>query len=95
MHGKDTLLYPERIRRQGVLHFAPPSDPAIAPWHFASVGEGRDVAAWAVLLSAVRKAGYDGVISIEHEDPPYDGEEGASRSLAGLRRALSQLEEMV
>ena len=93
MHGKDTILYPERIRRQGVLHYAPPSDPAQAPWHFASVGEGRDDATWAALLRAVRKAGYDDVISIEHEDPRYDGEEGTSRSLAGLRRALGQLKE--
>jgi len=91
MHGKDTLLYPERIRTQGVLHFAPPSDPAQAPWHFAPVGEGHDDATWARLLRAVRAAGYDGVISIEHEDPRYDGEEGTKRSLAGLLRALARL----
>ena len=90
MHGKDTLLYPDRIRKHGVLHFAPPSDPSKAPWHFAPVGEGRDVAAWTALINAVRKAGYDDVISIEHEDPRYDGEEGTARSLAGLRRALGQ-----
>ncbi len=37
------------------------------------------------------KAGYDGVISIEHEDPRHDGEEGTSR----LRRrpAIAQLAE--
>ena len=29
----------------------------------------------------MRKAGYDDVISIEHEDPRYDGEEGTQRSL--------------
>ena len=29
------------------------------------------------------------MISIEHEDPRYDGEEGTERSLAGLRRALA------
>ena len=86
-HGKDTLLYPDRIRRQGVLHYAPPSDPSQAPWHFASVGEGHDDAAWAALIKALQKAGYDEVISIEHEDPRYDGEEGTARSLAGLKRA--------
>jgi len=43
------------------------------------------------LLRAVRAAGYDGVISIEHEDPRYDGEEGTKRSIAGLHRALAQL----
>ncbi len=85
-HGKDTLLYPERIRRKGVLHFAPPSDPKQAPWHFASVGEGHDDATWAALIAALRTAGYDDVISIEHEDPRYDGEEGTTRSLAGLQR---------
>ena len=91
MHGKDTLLYPERIRKMGVLHFAPPSDPAQAPWHFVSVGEGHDDATWVRLLRAVRAGGYDGVISIEHEDPRYDGEEGTTRSIAGLHRALAQL----
>ncbi len=92
MHGKDTLLHPERIRRHGVLHFAPPSDPSQAPWHFAPVGEGRDAAAWSALLAATRRAGYDGVISIEHEDPRYDGEEGTERSIAGLKRALGGMQ---
>lgn len=91
-HGKDTLLYPERIRRQGVLHYAPPADPDRAPWHFASVGEGHDDATWIALLGAMRAAGYDGVISIEHEDPRYDGEEGTHRSFANLRRIIGRLE---
>jgi sugar phosphate isomerase/epimerase len=91
-HGKDTKLYPERIKKQGVLHFALP-DPATAPWHFVSCGEGQDDATWVRFLKALRKAGYDGVISIEHEDPRYGGEEGTSRSAAGLNRALAQMAE--
>jgi sugar phosphate isomerase/epimerase len=91
-HGKDTLLYPERIRRQGLLHHVPPSDPAGAPWHFAAVGEGHDDATWTALISALRKVGYDDVVSIEHEDPRYGGEEGTARSLAGLRRAIARPE---
>lgn len=90
-HGKDTLLYPERIRRHGVLHFQPPADASTAPWHFAPVGEGHDIGTWASLVSAMRRAGYDGVISIEHEDPRYDGEEGTSRSLQGLRLVLEHM----
>jgi sugar phosphate isomerase/epimerase len=90
-HGKDTILYPDRMRRHGALHFAPP-DPAQAPWHFAPVGEGHDDATWAKLFDAMRAAGYDGVVSIEHEDPRYDGEEGTQRSVEGLRRALGRLE---
>ena len=91
-HGKDTLLYPERIRSRGVLHYAQPRDPARTPWHFASVGEGHDDATWVKLFRAMRAAGYDGVISIEHEDPRYDGEEGTTRSIAGLKRILAQTE---
>lgn len=94
VHGKDTLLHPDRIRRHGILHFAQPTDPALAPWHFASVGDGHDDATWVALLSALRSAGYDGVISIEHEDPRYDGEEGTQRSMATLRRVLPQLERV-
>lgn len=91
-HGKDTLLYPDRIRRDGVLHFSPPVDAERAPWHFAPVGEGHDVDCWVSLLTAMRGAGYDGVISIEHEDPRFDGEEGTERSLQGLRRILDRVE---
>jgi sugar phosphate isomerase/epimerase len=91
-HGKDTLLYPERIRRHGVLHFAPITDPDLAPWHFAPVGEGHDDATWTALLRALRSAGYDDVISIEHEDPRYNGEEGTRRSIEGLRRVFARLE---
>jgi sugar phosphate isomerase/epimerase len=87
-HGKDTLLYPDRIRAKGVLHFEPPADPGSAPWHFAPVGEGHDEAVWTELLDALQSAGYDDVISIEHEDPRFDGPEGTERSLAGLRGAL-------
>ncbi len=90
-HGKDTLLYPERIRRLGVLHHAPP-DPDHAPWHFAPVGEGHDDVTWTAIVRALRRAGYDDVISIEHEDPRYDGEEGTARSLAGLQRAIAPAE---
>ena len=89
-HGKDTLLYLDRIRRHGVLHFLPPSDPSAAPWHFASVGEGHDHATWASLLSALRRSGYDDVISIEHEDPRYPGEEGTQRSIDGLLGILAE-----
>jgi sugar phosphate isomerase/epimerase len=89
-HGKDTLIHPERVRRDGVLHFAPPAaDPDRAPWHFAPVGEGHDAATWTELIRALQAVGYDDVISIEHEDPRYRGTEGTQRSLDELKRAMS------
>jgi sugar phosphate isomerase/epimerase len=90
VHGKDTLLYPDRIRRDGVLHFAPPVEPQRAPWHFAAVGDGHDDSVWANLIQAIAATGYDGAISIENEDPRFDGEEGTQRSFDCLRRLLTQ-----
>jgi sugar phosphate isomerase/epimerase len=87
-HGKDTLLHPERIALHGVMDFRWPSDAATMPWHFAAVGRGRSIDEWSRLLCALRAAGYDGPISIEHEDPELGPEEGIAASLAGLRAAM-------
>jgi sugar phosphate isomerase/epimerase len=92
-HGKDTLVHPERIARHGVLDFRWPADADTMPWHFCAVGDGHDTAAWADLLAALRAAGHDGALSIEHEDPRLEPEEGIEASLRGLRAALAALEQ--
>jgi sugar phosphate isomerase/epimerase len=89
VHGKDTLIHPDRVALHGVLDFRWPGPPDETPWHFCAVGEGRPDAEWEALLAALRDAGYDGVVSIEQEDPRYPAEEGVERSLDGLRRALA------
>jgi sugar phosphate isomerase/epimerase len=91
-HGKDTLIHADRVRRDGLIDFRFPVDPDTASWHFAAVGTGHGVEEWAGLLAALRAAGYDGDISIEHEDPRLGAEEGIEASLAGLRDALAQAE---
>ena len=89
MHGKDTLIYPERVALHGVLDFRWPGPPDETPWHFCAVGEGRSEEEWTSLLTTLVDHGYDGVISIEHEDPRYEAEDGIERSLAVLRRAIA------
>jgi sugar phosphate isomerase/epimerase len=88
VHGKDTLLHPDRIALHGVLDFRWPADADTMPWHFAAVGAGRPTEEWARLLDSVCATGYDDVVSIEHEDPRYEAEAGVEASLAGLRAAL-------
>ena len=88
-HGKDTLLHPDRIADHGVFDFRFPVDPDIATWHFASVGGGRGVGEWSRLLAALRSAGYDGDVSIEHEDPRVRrraGHPSVARGAAGRAR---------
>jgi sugar phosphate isomerase/epimerase len=87
-HGKDTLLHPDRIRTHGVLDARYPIDPETASWHFVAVGDGRPQEEWSALLAALRAAGYDGVVSIEHEDPRMTPEASIEASAKALRQAL-------
>jgi sugar phosphate isomerase/epimerase len=92
-HAKDTLVHPDRVRRNGLIEFRHPVDPDVATWHFAAVGSGHSAGEWAQLLDALVAAGYDGDLSIEHEDPRYAPEQGIEASLAGIREALGQARE--
>jgi sugar phosphate isomerase/epimerase len=92
VHGKDTLVYPDRVALHGVLDFRWPGSVDEMPWHFCAVGEGRPPAEWASLLRTLKQSGYDAVISVEHEDPRYGEEDGIERSIAGLREALAVVE---
>ncbi|HTP23828.1 MAG TPA: sugar phosphate isomerase/epimerase [Solirubrobacteraceae bacterium] len=87
VHGKDTILHPDRIALHGVLDFRWPSEPETVPWHFCAVGHGRPVSEWAALLRALADHGYHGSISIEHEDPNLEPEAGIEASIDGLRAA--------
>jgi sugar phosphate isomerase/epimerase len=91
VHGKDTQLHPDRIAMHGVLDFRWPADADTMPWHFCAVGSGRPTSEWASLLAALRDHGYDGPISVEHEDPNLEPEAGIDASIAGLRAAREML----
>ena len=58
-------------------------------WIFRSVGAGHPVAFWRELVGALHDAGYDGALSIEHEDPLLSREEGLAFAVATLREALA------
>ena len=90
VHAKDTLLHVDRIALDGVLDFRWPADADTMPWHFSAVGTGHPPAEWAALFEAIRGAGYDDVVSIEHEDPRLSPEAGIEASLHGVREVLAR-----
>ena len=55
-----------------------------------TLGRGHDAAWWRSFITALRAAGYDDVLSIEHEDlalPPLDG---VRETVALLQQAMGQ-----
>lgn len=86
--AKDTLIDPHHVAHNGVLDMPESGAPGDRPWFFRSVGDGHDLLFWKKFVAALRLAGYDHVISIEHEDPLASTDEGIARSIATLRAAL-------
>jgi sugar phosphate isomerase/epimerase len=85
---KDTAIEPSRVARQGFLDTSTSRGPAERSWLFRSVGYGNDVLFWKRFVSALRVAGYDHVLSIEHEDPLASADEGLAKAIAVLREAV-------
>jgi sugar phosphate isomerase/epimerase len=88
VHAKDTWVDAQNVRRNGVLDTKAYTDEVNRSWIFRTVGYGHGLGFWRALASELRMAGYDGVISIEHEDSLMSVDEG-------LRRAVSFLKEVV
>jgi sugar phosphate isomerase/epimerase len=86
VHAKDTWLNPHVIRRDGVLDTTPRDRIAERAWAFRTVGFGQGEQAWRNLMSALLTAGYDGVVSVEHEDPLLGTEDGLAKALELLLR---------
>ena len=90
VHAKDTGFQPELLALNGVLEPIPGNRPAERSWIFRSVGAGHPVEFWRDLVDALREAGYDGALSIEHEDPLLSHADGLELAVTTLRAALGQ-----
>ena len=89
-HAKDVAINPENTARNGVLDTKSYSHMAERSWLFRSVGWGHDELTWKSIVSALRLAGYNGVLSIEHEDALASIHEGLSAAVAMLSRVVLQ-----
>ena len=88
VHMKDTWLDPANIRRNGVLDTKPYTDELHRSWIFRTVGYGHGQEFWRHLISELRLAGYDGALSIEHEDSLMSTSEGFTRAVSFLRESV-------
>jgi sugar phosphate isomerase/epimerase len=84
VHAKDTQLYPTNLPLTGVLDTKPYTDERHRGWIFRTVGYGHGAEWWKEFVSTLRMYGYDGVLSIEHEDSLLSAEEGLSKAATFL-----------
>ena len=87
-HAKDVAIHPQNRAKNGVLDTKSYRQMEKRSWIFRSVGWGHDELEWKEIVSALRLAKYDGVLSIEHEDALASTHEGLSSAIAMLSRVL-------
>lgn len=88
VHAKDTGLYPVNARVNGYLDTKHYSDEKNRSWIFRTVGYGHGEEFWRDFVSTLRLCGYDGTLSMEHEDSLMTPAEGLSKGVAFLRNIV-------
>ena len=87
-HAKDTKVDELNTAKNGVLDTKHYSDEIHRSWIFRSVGYGHDARVWRDMMSALRMVGYDGAVSIEHEDSLMSVPEGLGKAIAMLKETM-------
>lgn len=87
-HAKDTYLDETNAAVNGYLDTKAYSDILGRSWTFRTIGYGHDVKEWKDICSMLRATGYDGAISIEHEDALMSPEEGLNKAIEFLKEIL-------
>ena len=87
-HAKDTKIDERNKAINGVLDLAHYSNIAERSWVFRTVGYGHGKEVWNDIISALKVVGYDGVISIEHEDALMSPKEGLEKAIAFLKDVI-------
>jgi len=91
-HMKDTVLFPEKVARFGVLNFVfEKQDLKTASDAFRAVGYGHGASTWKDIVRAYMDVGYEGILSVENEDPILSGEVGVQRALYVLKNVREEL----
>jgi sugar phosphate isomerase/epimerase len=86
VHAKDTRIETAAAGVDGVLDTRPSANFTERSWNYVTLGLGHDEDWWRRFCTALRRAGYDDVLSIEHEDASMPPIEGVRRSVELLRR---------
>ncbi len=88
VHAKDSRINRYVVSYRGVNDWKHYSEISKRAWTFRTVGYGHGTDFWNDFVSTLRIVGYDGVISIEHEDPLMSAGEGFGKAVKFLNEVL-------
>jgi sugar phosphate isomerase/epimerase len=91
VHAKDTRVEPVPAGIDGTLDSRHGSRFAERSWNYITLGYGHGEEWWRHFCTALKQAGYDDVLSIEHEDMMLSPMEGMRKSVALLRNVAINL----
>lgn len=85
VHAKDTFLNAPKQATTSLLENGSLMDIPGRSWSYITLGFGHGEAWWRQFCYRLKMAGYDGWLSIEHEDVLLNGLEGLEKSVALLQ----------
>jgi sugar phosphate isomerase/epimerase len=88
VHAKDTYLNQAALNLTGRLETLGHENVKERAWSYITLGYGHDEKWWREFCYRLRLNGYDGWLSIEHEDIALSRMEGLRRSVDLLKRTL-------
>jgi sugar phosphate isomerase/epimerase len=87
VHAKDTRIE-DKVALTSRLETVPNAEAHARAWNYVTLGRGHDDAFWRDFCAALRRVGYDDVLSIEHEDVTMAPLDGVRESVELLRRVM-------
>lgn len=88
VHAKDTRIDPLVGATNGLIENQLGSNWQERSWNYITLGYGHGEQWWGSFCAALAAAGYDDVLSIEHEDQMMSPIEGVEKSVALLERTV-------
>ena len=87
-HAKDTYVDPIEMGKNGFFNPMGKLGESYPPFAFRIPGNGTSQSYWRKIIVALSQAGYDGTVSIEHEDDTMSQDEGIRKSVEFLKGIL-------
>lgn len=92
VHAKDTEVYEDKLKSYGIYNkLLSGQTEDFGYWRYRLPGLGQ--INWDAMLQELKRIGYEGVVSIEHEDPVYEGTEEKVKD--GLVLGVKYLEKLI